>query len=102
MYSEALRNNQQQHRFELDHEGHTAILSYRQNKGSKRIYLVHTEVPTPIRNQGVGQRLIREVLEYIRETGLKVVPLCPLVVAYLKRHPDYFSLIDDSKKADFS
>ncbi len=43
---------------QLNHKGHTALLLYKQNKGSKRIYLVHTEVPEAIQNEGVGQQLV--------------------------------------------
>jgi predicted GNAT family acetyltransferase len=35
----------------------------------------------------------------IRERGLSVVPLCPFVVAYLRRHPEQRDLIDRARTA---
>lgn len=39
------------------------------------------------RNQGFGERLVREALADVRTQGLEVVAQCPFVVAYVRRHP---------------
>jgi predicted GNAT family acetyltransferase len=54
-----------------------------------RIVLVHTEVFPEFEGAGVGSGLARHALEDARSRGLGVVPRCPFVLAYLRRHPEY-------------
>ena len=42
---------------------------------------------------GVGTRLIEGALQDIRSRGLHVVPVCPFVRAYLRRHPEQRDLV---------
>jgi predicted GNAT family acetyltransferase len=36
---------------------------------------------------------VADALDDIRSRGLKVVPLCPFVAAYIRRHPEYEDLV---------
>lgn len=38
--------------------------------------------------QGVGSALVRLALDDARRRGLGVIPICPYVQEYLKRHPE--------------
>ena len=58
-----------------------------------RVLLVHTEVDPAFAGQGLGERLVAGGLEDLRARGLKLVPLCPFVRAYLRRHPDQADLV---------
>ncbi len=89
--SEGVRDNAEQSRFELDIDGHQAVAYYRQTPGV--ITFVHTEVPQALSGQGVGSKLIRGALEMVRARGLKVVPQCPFVSAYMGKHPEYDDLL---------
>jgi uncharacterized protein len=55
--------------------------------GGDAIDLQHTEVPRGDRNKGVADALVREALAYAREHELRVVPTCPYVQAWLRKHP---------------
>jgi predicted GNAT family acetyltransferase len=57
---------------------------------------VHTEVEP--RRKGLGNELVRGALDDLRARGLKVVPVCPFVGAYIRRHPAYADLltVDDA------
>jgi predicted GNAT family acetyltransferase len=57
------------------------------------VVLVHTEVEPRAEGQGVGSRLVAGALSDIRARGLKLVPQCPFVRAYLARHPEYDDLV---------
>ena len=85
-------HNPEQNRFEINQEGHTAELVYRLKPG--KIVLVHTGVPPELEGRGLAKELAVAGLAYAREHGLKVVPLCPFVASYVKRHPEYLDLID--------
>jgi len=89
--SEGVRDNTALNRFELDVDGHQAVSYYRLTPGV--ITFVHTEVPQALAGQGVGSKLIRGALEMVRAQGLKVVPQCPFVSAYMGKHPEYNDLL---------
>jgi predicted GNAT family acetyltransferase len=59
------------------------------------IVLVHTEVSPAAEGQGVGSRLVAGALDDIRARGLRLVPVCRFVSAYLQRHPEQRDLIAD-------
>jgi uncharacterized protein len=57
------------------------------------IVLLHTEVLPSLESKGLGARLVAGALDDIRVRGLRVVPFCPFVRAYIRRHPDYADLV---------
>jgi uncharacterized protein len=58
------------------------------------ITLIHTEVRPAFNGQGHASTLARSALDDARERGLRVVPSCPYVAAYIDKHPDYADLVD--------
>jgi uncharacterized protein len=86
-----VRNNTEQSRFELDVDGHQAVAYYRMAPGV--ITFIHTEVPQALSGRGIGTKLIRGALEMARAQGLKVVPQCPFVSAFMGKHPEYNDLL---------
>ena len=85
--AELVNNDQiQRKRFELHIENKIAFIDYILNKKGT-IYLTHTEVPLELEGNGVGSALVSKTLDYIREKGLKMAPLCPFVAVYLKDNP---------------
>ncbi len=77
----------EQSRFVRSLNGGEAELVYA-TVGDDAIDLQHTEVPPSDRNQGVAGTLVRAALAYAREHGLRVIPSCPYVRAWLRRHPE--------------
>lgn len=89
-------NNERTHRFEVESGEQTAFLSYRHVGGS--LTLDHTEVPPELEGRGIASKLTRTALDYAREKGLEVVPLCPYVSRYLKKHSEYLDLLNDENR----
>jgi predicted GNAT family acetyltransferase len=87
----AVVNNEKAGRFEIEARGSMAMLTYRLLGNS--ILLDHTEVPRELEGHGIGSQLVREALEFARLNGLRVVPICPFVVDYLRKHPEYQDLL---------
>ena len=88
-------NNKRQSQFEIKLEdGEIAELTYRWLKGS--MVLMHTGVPKSGQNRGVGSALAKYALENARTHHLKVIVYCPFVATYLKRHPEYNDVIDET------
>jgi len=78
-------------RFALLFDDDTAVLEYIPAKN----YLVftHTEVPPALEGKGLAGKLARTGLEYAKDQNQQVMPLCPYVAMYIRRHPEYKSLV---------
>ena len=59
------------------------------NNGNLTVY--HTEVAEELKGKGVASKLLSAMVGYARENKLKVIPLCPYVLAQFKRHPDQYA-----------
>ena len=91
MSQDIVRDNRAEQEFELDVDGHRAIAAY-QIEGDTIVF-THTLVPKAIEGRGIASKLIRAALDSARDQRLKVVPQCPFVAAYIKRHPEYRDLL---------
>ena len=88
-----VRNNETAHRYELVLDDEVAgELLYRRN--GEVVTLIHTEIAPQLEGRGLGEQLVADVLDDIRAQGLHIVPLCPFVAAYLRRHPEQASLVE--------
>lgn len=67
------------------------VIDYESSPGT--VVLVHTEVDAAFEGRGLATRLIAGAIEDIRARGLKLVPVCPVVRAYLRRHPEDRDLV---------
>ena len=87
-------------RFEATIDGEVAgFLVYRSRQGL--LALIHTEVEERFEGHGVGGRLARFALDQARAEGLAVLPFCPFVNDWLKRHREYVDLVPASYRASF-
>lgn len=84
-------HNARENRFEVEIEGQLAVLEYEMQPG--RMVCTHTLVPQALGGRGLGSRLAQTALEYARQNGLKVWPLCSFVAGYIQKHPEYQDLI---------
>lgn len=78
-------------RFEMAIEGRTAFVAYRRGDGV--IFLNHAEVPRELEGRGIGGKLVRATLDAVRQQGLKVVPRCSFVAAFIRRNADYADML---------
>jgi predicted GNAT family acetyltransferase len=87
-----VRDNSNALRYELLLDGEMAgELRYRRRPDA--IALIHTEVSQSLEGRGLGAELARRALDDLRARGLKIVPICPFVRAYIRRHPEYEDLV---------
>ena len=57
--------------------------------GTERIIIDHTEVDDSLRGTGTGLKLVESAVNYAREKGIKLLPLCPFAKATLLKHPEW-------------
>jgi predicted GNAT family acetyltransferase len=67
------------------------FIAYQTQPGA--VVLLHTDVDTLFEGQGFGSRLVAGAFEDIRARRLSVVPICPFVRSYLRRHPEDADLV---------
>lgn len=84
-------DNDAKSQYEVHLEGQTAVLQYL-HRGD-RVVLVHTGVPGELEGRGIAGQLAKHALQAARANGLKVVPRCPYVRAYIDRHPEFADLV---------
>jgi uncharacterized protein len=87
----AVRDNSARSRFELEAAGVTVFMNYQLS--GQVISLDHTETPVAARGRGLASWLTEGVLQEMRRRGLKIVPRCPFVRAFVDRHPEYRDLV---------
>lgn len=86
-----VEDNRAEHEFELAVDGERAVAAY-QLEGDTIVF-THTKVPQRLEGRGVGSKLVRGALDAARDRGLRVVPQCPFVKAYIERHSEYRDLL---------
>jgi uncharacterized protein len=93
------RDNRDDERYEVLADGDLAgFAEYRLHDG--RITFTHTEIDPEHEGAGLGSQLIRAALDDARRRGLAVLPVCPFVVEYIRRHPDdYLDLVVPAMRA---
>jgi hypothetical protein len=86
-----VRRNPEASRFEAFVDGELCRADYRLADGVMR--LVHTEVPRRLEGRGLAGQLVQAALDHARANGLKVVPVCGYVRAYMRRHKETQELL---------
>lgn len=84
-------HNPDEKRFEvqLDNDN-IAVTEYMQH--GKNMVFTHTEVPEAYEGRGIAGKLAKTALNYAKDEGYKVQPLCPFIRSYVKRHPEYHEI----------
>jgi uncharacterized protein len=54
---------------------------------------LHIEVDPAYAGRGLASTLVTQVLDQVRASGRRLRPLCPFVVEYVRRHPEYADLV---------
>lgn len=87
-----VRDNPAELRYELLQDGRR-IGEIRYRLEGDAVALVHTEIDPASGGHGLGMRLVEEALDDLRQRGRRVIPICPLVARYIRRHPEYAELV---------
>ena len=86
-----LVDNVESRRYEFLIGGYLARIDYIRTED--KIFLTHTEVAPELEGRGIATALTVAALKDIESKGLMLVPLCPYLAGYLKRHPEWRKLV---------
>jgi predicted GNAT family acetyltransferase len=93
-------DDEAQSRYELRVDGELAgFLTY--HVRGQAISLNHTEVEPAFQGRGLATHLARFSLDDARTRGLAVLPYCPYVLSWIKKHPDYADLVPADRRPEF-
>jgi predicted GNAT family acetyltransferase len=89
MTTEVKRRDQD---YEITVDGQHAGLAFFEERPGVVVF-THTEIDDAFEGKGIGSQLARAALDDVRARGLRVVPICPFIKGWIKRHPDYQDLV---------
>jgi uncharacterized protein len=93
-------DNPAESRYEL-HLGGELAGSVRYHLRGQQITLIHTEVDPRFQGAGLATHLARYSLDDARKRNLAVLPSCPYIRSWIRRHPEYADLVPDGRRAEF-
>lgn len=98
----AVTDNPSASRYEL-HLGTelAGFAEYKLRQHDTVINLVHTEIGDAFQGKGLATHLARFSLDDARKRGLAVLPFCPYISSWIKKHPDYADLVPGDRRGDF-
>jgi predicted GNAT family acetyltransferase len=65
-----------------------AEMTYTMPSDSKMI-IEHTEVSDALRGKNVGYQMVATAVNYARENGIKIIPLCPFAASVFRKRSEY-------------
>ncbi|MGY1782476.1 GNAT family N-acetyltransferase [Geodermatophilus sp. SYSU D01036] len=87
-------------RFEVLVDG--AVAGYAEyRRTASALSFTHTVVDPAFEGRGLGSVLARGALDAAREAGARVLPFCPFIRGYIRRHPDDLDLVPADRRAQF-
>ncbi|MQY36528.1 hypothetical protein SRB17_45300 [Streptomyces sp. RB17] len=88
-----VERNAVKNRYEILVDGERAGLTAYRDRGDQRVFY-HTEVDEAFAGQGLASRLVQEALTDVRESGKRIVPVCPYVAKFLNKHEEFADITD--------
>ncbi|MFD0112987.1 GNAT family N-acetyltransferase [Streptomyces sp. NPDC058320] len=89
----SVERNDERHRYEILVDGVRAGLTAFRDHGAQRVFF-HTEVDEAYAGQGLAGRLVQEALTDVRKSGKRIVPVCPYVAKFCKKHEEFADITD--------
>ena len=83
----------EQGQFTVGVEGKSVGLTAFAERDGQRVFY-HTEVDDAFGGRGLATVLIAQALSATRADGLRIVPVCPMVVHYVSSHHDFDDIVD--------
>ncbi|MDR6968098.1 putative GNAT family acetyltransferase [Flavobacterium arsenatis] len=91
-----LVKNENKKRFEIDINGKYAFINY--GEFGNQIALVHTETDSELAGEGAASAVVEKTLQYLEANAISLLPFCPYVFAYIKKHPEWKRIVSPKFK----
>ncbi len=57
--------------------------------GNDKFIIDHTGIPDEHTSKGYGKKLVDKAVEFAREKGVRILPLCPFAKAYMDKKREF-------------
>ena len=84
---------QESDRFNISVDGQKVGFVEFADRDGQRVF-THTEVLDEFGGRGLATILVDEALTESRDAGLRIVAVCPLVIAFVKTHHEFDDVLD--------
>ena len=84
---------QESDRFSISVDGQKVGFTEYADRDGQRIF-PHTEVADEFEGRGLATILVNEALQTTRDSGLRIVAVCPLVAAFVTKHHEFDDVVD--------
>ncbi|MFD7576152.1 GNAT family N-acetyltransferase [Streptomyces sp. NPDC059810] len=81
------------HRYEILVDDQRAGLTAYRDRDDRRVFF-HTEIDDAYAGQGLASILVEQALTDVRASGMRIVPVCPYVAKFLKKHEEFADITD--------
>ncbi|MFF0431412.1 GNAT family N-acetyltransferase [Streptomyces sp. NPDC004327] len=88
-----VRRNDARHRYEILVDDQRAGLTSYRDRDDRRVFF-HTEIDDAYGGRGLASILVEEALTDVRAAGMRIVPVCPYVAKFLKKHTEFADITD--------
>lgn len=61
--------------------------------GANKIIIDHTEVNPGNNGKGFGKRMVEKAVEFARENGISILPLCPFAKSVFDKNPEFSDVL---------
>ncbi len=61
--------------------------------GKDRIIIDHTEVNDLLRGKGAGKQMVSKAVDFAREKGIHIIPLCPFAKSVFDKVPEFSDVL---------
>ncbi len=65
--------------------------------GEKQIIIDHTEVNPGNNGKGFGKKMVAKAVDFAREKGIKIIPLCPFAKSVFDKTPEFKDILSPWK-----
>jgi predicted GNAT family acetyltransferase len=92
-------NNEKNGNFEAFIDGnHAGLMTYTW-AGDDRFIIDHTEVEEAYNGKGVGKEMLLSAVDFARENGKTIIPLCPFAKATFQKHEELQDVLVNKTQA---
>lgn len=89
-------DNEGRGRYEITVNGSSVgYAAYRRSESST--VFTHTEISPEGEGRGYGSMLARAALDQEKAAHWQVVPECPFIAGYIRRHPEYLDVVAEDR-----
>ena len=88
-----VRRVDERHRYEILVDGARAGLTAYRDRDDRRVFFP-TEIDDAYAGQGLAGILVEHALTDVRASGMRIVPVCPYVAKFLKKHEEFADITD--------